>query len=505
MNSTFRRLLVFGTALCAVLPSSAVEVRTITLEECIQLALQKSLDIRLAQFAPEQARLDLSAAYAAWDPTFSGRGTVGYSKNEGRGSVGDAQAPASQTDFDNASFSLNGVLPTGTRYTLAGSYDHSSGITTIFPTNSLPIRTDIGDLFNTGTSIQLAQPLLRDFWIDRARLTIALSKQNLKTSAESVRDQVTRTIANVEVAYYNLIASHMNVRVQEKALELSKRSLDENSQRVKVGVLAPLDEEQSKAEVARIEADLILAQQTLYTVENVLKALISDDYGSLADVDLVPPTTLQALPVVFSRQDSWSKGLTLRSEILLSNVELEKQKITIRYTRNQLYPQLDITGSYGLIGRDIHFSPALGDISDLNNPNHTVGGVLSFPLSNRGARAAHKSAKLLQEQLLLRHKQIEQFIMVEIDNAIRVAQSAFERVKANDQQRDYAERAVKAEETKFANGKSTSFVVLRLQRDLVGAQVDYVRALADYNTALTRLAQAEGYTLDKFGIKLEFH
>ena len=49
-----------------------------------------------------------------------------------------------------------------------------------------------------------------------------------------------------------------------------------------------------------------------------------------------------------------------------------------------------------------------------------------------------------------------------------------------------------AEEKKLANGKSTGFEVLRLQRDVTQARLDETRALADYNKSVEVLAANTG-------------
>ena len=54
---------------------------------------------------------------------------------------------------------------------------------------------------------------------------------------------------------------------------------------------------------------------------------------------------------------------------------------------------------------------------------------------------------------------------------------------------------------KLARGKSTSFVVLQLQRDLTAARNSEIRALADYNRQVSALARAEGAMLERHGVE----
>jgi outer membrane protein TolC len=92
--------------------------------------------------------------------------------------------------------------------------------------------------------------------------------------------------------------------------------------------------------------------------------------------------------------------------------------------------------------------------------------------------------------------------MVEIDNAVKNAQSKYQSVEATKQARIYAEAALDAEQKKYAVGKSTTFTVLQLQNNLTAARSQQIRSLADYNEALANLAAQEGSTLEKNGIDI---
>ena len=62
---------------------------------------------------------------------------------------------------------------------------------------------------------------------------------------------------------------------------------------------------------------------------------------------------------------------------------------------------------------------------------------------------------------------------------------------------------MEAEQKKLESGKSTSFVVLQLQRDLTAAQSSEIGALADYNKALANLALSEGTTLERRNVDVQ--
>jgi outer membrane protein TolC len=141
-------------------------------------------------------------------------------------------------------------------------------------------------------------------------------------------------------------------------------------------------------------------------------------------------------------------------------------------------------------------------MGDANRPFYSYGGQLTMPLGNVGPRNQLKSGKATEKQLLLQLKQLEQNVMVQIDNAVKAAESAWESADATRQQRIYAEAALKAEQGKYAVGKSTTFIVLQLQTALTTARSQEIRALANYNQALASLAAAEGSSLQRDSLDL---
>jgi outer membrane protein TolC len=231
---------------------------------------------------------------------------------------------------------------------------------------------------------------------------------------------------------------------------------------------------------------------------------VGDDFNAWASTSLDPADKLLAVAQTLNVQDSWRHSMALRPDLAQAREQIERQNIVLRYNYNQLFPSLDLTLTYGHNGLGRTMATGLNGVQRGDNQFYSYGIVLSFPLSNTTAKNNYKSGKLTKEVLLLQFKQLEQSIIVEIDNAVKQAQTAYEKIEATRQARLYAEAALDAEQKKLENGKSTSFFVLQLQRDLTAARSAEIRALADYNKSLSTLSKSEGTTLDKANIGLEF-
>lgn len=504
MNRARFFLLTCLTALSAATQSWAEQTRPISLDECIRLALEHNLALQIERLNPVMRNLDLWGTYSAYDPTFNARyghrfqrSIGGFDRTISTVTVG------TEDDTDYGSLGLGGLLPTGGRYDLSANASHTFGSspapTQLDPTGRAPFRTSDAN----AAALTLTQPLLKNLWIDQARYTITIRKKDLRVSEFTLQMRVMQTVTAVETAYYNLIAAFEQVKVQNQALQQAEQQLRENRKRVEVGVMAPLDEKDAESQVAASRANVLAASSNLTISQNALKALVTDKYAELAEVDLEPTEPLSAAPVIFDRSDSWAKALTLRPELLALKVELEKRRITLRYDRNQLFPQLDVFGSYGQVGRQPDFWDTLGDMRDAVGNNFSYGAVLTVPLSNRQARYNYRMSKEQIEQALLQLKKQEHDLMLEVDDAIAQAKSSFEQIEARRQASEFARAAYEAEMKKLENGKSTSFQVLVLQRQLTLRRYEEISALSTYNRALADLALKEGTTLERRGLVIE--
>jgi len=478
------KILGAGLILAATLPgafaqTNAPATRVLSLSDCIDEALRHNLDIQIERFDPQISQFNVSLAYSSYDPVLSLGGDHSHDRN------GTNSAP----DVNSLSSGLSGSLPLGTTYNLGA--------------NVADTYRPQPEFANGSVGMSVSQPLLKGAWIDSTRETILIDKNALKHSEQQLRLQIITSITAVENAYDELVYARQNVTVEQQALDLAQTQLDQDRQRVEFGSLAPLDVTQDESQVAQSRANLIAAQYTLVSDENALKNLITDDYSKWHELELVPAGPLTAVWQYFDLQDSWTKGLSQRPELLQAKLDVEKQGIVLKYDRSQFYPSLDLTGSFGYNGVGQNISGVDEQFGRANLPYYSYGAQLSMPLSLSSARNTYKADKATAQQVLLRLKQLEQNVMVAIDDAVKQANSAWESVDATKQSRIYAEAALDAEQKKYSVGKSTTFTVLQLQNNLTSARSQEIRALANYAEALANLSQQEGDTIERHHLNLE--
>lgn len=464
-----------------------------TLKECVLIALQQAYDLQISAMSRVVAESNARAATGAYDPNFTASASFSDTTSPAGFDTMTGVFRQSQSENISASAGISGLLPSGGSYTVGASISDTEGTSGPFPFSNATAN---------GPFIEIRQPLLENFLIDDVRLNIEVSRQNLQVSIHDFDLALQTTVNRVEEAYYDLVASRENVRVQETALALAEELWRDNQQRVLLGASAPLEEAEARAQAATSRASLLNAQRFVRTAENNLKAIMVDDYAQWRQVSIVPQNQLSDGPTALDFNSSWTMAQLGRPDLLALQVQVDQQQVILKRRGNELLPQLDLTASAGLSGSAFELSQAYEQIRDGDSPFYRLGLSLALPLTNRREREGHRAAAAQAQQVQLRFRQFRQSIMIQIDEAISQVKTNFERVGATREARDFAEQALTNERAKLARGASTNFVVLQLQRNLTAARSDEIQSLTDYNKSLVRLRYVEGSNLENYQINV---
>jgi len=494
-------LLVLLMVAPALVAETNEAVRLLSLAECVKTALEHNFDLKIERQNVEIARHQLGRAFGEFDPRLRMEATRGNSLTPGGFDEENRRFLATETDQDQIFGGIDGLLPTGLQYDLTTRLTDSSGLG---PPDTNGMRQPF-DNTRGGAGIELRQPLLKNLWIDQPRLTIKINRQQLRISELGLRGQLMNVVGSVEAAFYDLLLARESVKVQLEALALAERLVAANRERIRQGVMATLDEKQAEAQASAQRSLLLSAQRAVGLQENVMKALLSDHLADWQDVSIQPVGDLGASAPRVQRNESWERGVSMRPDLLQAREEVARRGSIVKFTRNQLFPQLNAVGSYGHTASDAEFSGAFAQVQRGSSPFYSYGLEMIIPLSRKYDRENHQVSRHEQEKSELLLRQLEQDVLLQIDDAVKVVEVNYERVGTTRQAREFAEIAQQAEQTKLENGRSTSFIVLQLQRDLTTARSEEIRALAEYNKALSQLALREGSMLVRHNIELQLN
>jgi len=483
----------------------ASTTRSLSLRECIDLALSRNLDIKIIHLNTDIAGYDLSSSYGVYSPLFTFSAQHNYLEQPGDFDPKKAGSDLPyKLDQHTLTGGLTGQVPIGLSYNF-NTYVTEERARTDFTGLPNNFPGGIRDTNNTYANAQivLRQHLLKDFWIDADRQQILIRRQDLKISQQAYRFQVMKILLAVELTYDDLVAARQNVRVQEQALQLRQQLVAETKRRVELGDLPPLDIDQAETQLQNTTTALATAREVLLSQQNFLKALLTDDFGSWTDIDLLPADPLLAIAPAVNRSDSFFNALKNRPDLIEARLAIEKSNVVIRFRKNQLFPNVDLVGGYGGLGIDPITSTAVNQTYSFLNPNYFYGVVLSLPLDNIAGRNDYRASKASKQIAELQLKKAEQDVLVQVADLVNRVQSRFSLINSTHQARVYAEAALAAEQKKLQNGLSTAFIVLQLQETLTTARTAEFQAMADYNKILAQLSFAEGSTLERHHLNIE--
>ncbi len=500
MKSVWRKLFLSSCALLSILgaageisspqmssagPYAPPAAMRLTAREAVALALRNNVDIAIQQYAPQLAEENIQYQRGiAYDPTLTLNATRRVSDQPTI--IGAQVFPPILSSQKLFTSGLTGKIPLGTGYTLQANMSSYNG-----------------EWIGAVGVAELRQPLLKNFGLMANQAPIWIARKDKERTDYEFAQQVMKVVSDVQNAYYDLVFTIEKRRVQEEALTLARTLLAENKRKLEVGMLSPLEVTQAEAGVAKAESDLIVAQRDSLIQENILKLLISRDVYSLRKTRIEPAETFGALPRALDVDESIRQGLLNRPDYLAAKVIVEREKIRVRYTRNQAFPELDLVGSYTSNSDVLSATDAIDKIFKGKTPTWSAGIELRFPIPDRAPLASYRTARLNVLQALEQMKKAEQTVIVDVDNSIGTIQSNFKRVDATRNARYYAQESLKAEQTKFNAGTSTSFLVLQAQTQLTAARADEIRAISDYNKSVSDLARSEGTILKQLDIVLQ--
>ena len=473
-------------------PGARVEL---TLDNAVERALDRNLDLAVERLSPQTYDFSLSALDATFHPnlvsTFGLRSQTSFTRSQTAG--GDILS----TDTLTGNNGVQQNLKWGGGSYAIGFNNNRQEQSDLFATRN--------PVLNTSLTAAISQPLLRNFRTDAVRTQLKITKINQEMSETSLRATVVRTVANVRNAYWDLVYSIQAEEVAQNSLQLATKLVEDNRARVEVGTLAPLDVTQAEAEQATRRQAVAQARATHGTAELALKRLIvngTEDPYWTANIEPVdrPTYTTETVDVAGAVR----RALTSRTDLEQSKKQIQSNDVSIRSLSDAQLPALDLTASYGLAGIGgtqfvrppgaalgaapsqvipSGFSDALSVLSNGRAPTWNFLVNFSYPLGTSPAEAATARARLQQRQTIAQARQLELQVATEVTNAALLVDANRERLQAATVAKELADLRLSAEQSRFEVGLSTNFFVVQAQRDLRDSQNAELRALLDYRRA----------------------
>ncbi len=387
-----------------------------------------------------------------------------------------------------------------------------------FETNSL--FATLNPSFRVDFDVTFRQPLLRDLGKLSTERGIRIARTNRDVSRENFEIQVTRTIQQVEDAYWNLVEALDQYEVAKESLALAERLHAQNEIRVEVGTLAPLELVQSQAGVATRTEQIIRADAAIGDSEDRLRQLLNLSGAGIWDLRIEPTTDAKMEPVKIEIDESIRTAIAERPELRSKRRQQENLHLDVDYFRNQKLPRLDFAVTYGfnglggditerdfLTGQILRQSPgdygdALDQVSGGDFEGWSVALNLIYPIQNRAGKAQSAVAQVTFDRGKAELHDLELAVVTDVRRLARLVDTARQQRESARVSRELEEKNLDAEQKRYQNGMSTSFQVLQIQEDLTEARSREVAATTGYRKALVLFRQATGLLIEKSDVAI---
>lgn len=463
----------------------------IGLLDCIIYCLKSNSEILIKRIEPKLKEDDLKIAQSDFEPAFNVDFTLKDNTEIAASALQGANKFNSQDVNINAG--VSGKLVTGTVYNaefLNQRYKSDSSFQIHNPYYSIEPK------------ITITQPLLKGFGVPVNKAQIMIARNNRLVSENNFQDTVMDTISKAKAAYYNYTFFLEKYSIDRLSLQRADDLLQINKARYGKGLISSVDLLETEAAVASREKTLLSSEAALKRAEDELKLitnLVDDPEVWNARIELIdrPQLKREDADLLKSLQDAF----IYRPDYQAARVDLQNRDIKIKVAKNTLLPTMDLTGSLGLNGFGKDYRAAI-EKTNPHYPDWGLGVKFSLPWGT-GERAKYDQRKLEKTQALLSFKRLEQNIILDVRDKVRLAKAQYRQVEAAGVSKDKERQNYAAQKERYAAGQVSTHDILDYQDKLSQAELDYFKTLVDYNVALINLDKSLGLTLVKNNIKIE--
>jgi outer membrane protein len=509
--------------------------RKITLKEAIYIAIRNNPALKASELSPIASTEGVREANAAFDPDLTSQLDVIKDVTPTSSAL---QAPGSdaftQKNYD-WDFAVNKVLAT-TNGTLGLTFDNNRSL-------SNSAFASVNPAYTPNLEMSLSQPLLRNFGWDFARINVRLAESSQRTAQWNYGAALNDFVQRIGQDYWSVVGAEENLQVTQSALKFNADLVRVNRISLQVGTLAPIDLQEAQSAASTAEANVYASEAALKGARAQLRQdVMLNPSGTFLPEDIEPAEAPNpSVPINENEEAALEQMIEYSPALGGLREAIRTAVIQVRFQQNQVMPQLNIGGEFGVTalagstrcastsfstgispncispdvpptvpkynGFRLPFGGVYGDALNhmLNAQFYNYAGVITFemPLDNAAAKAALAQARIGYEQARMTYRAALSQAVTELESALANLHADVKRAQATRAATYYAEQSLRDEQIEFRVGLATTHDLLQFQSELVTAQGNEVSTNIDLENARLALWHAEGTLLRTYNIDFE--
>jgi multidrug efflux system outer membrane protein len=324
--------------------------------------------------------------------------------------------------------------------------------------------------WNAGLNLRI--PLLaRSAWYDRG--TALEAADAAKLDATEIERQEIATVAN---AIVTVVTAERLAEVSRVSLRSALSTLDLNKRRAALGAASTVDVLRTEQEVSASRAQVVDADENLNRAREALGIAL----GSSQAWGVAPGIRLDTLASDARQVCRPENRIEARPDVRASEASVRVAERSVKSIDYTYWPTVDAVSNLTYWSHEV---------TSANNEHvtWTIGGVLSFPLYDGGARygtrAVNRAELALSRERLTETKRRAS---VEVAQAVRSVRVAEANLRVSAQSREIARETARLTRIAYLNGSGTSFDLVDSARRLRETEIDF--AIQEFEVVRARIA-----------------
>ena len=347
-----------------------------------------------------------------------------------------------------------------------------------------PLEGDVL-FYNADTTFTVSQPLLRGFGRSVARRGLSAAELRREDAARLQLLSEQQVAVDVAAAYYRVVSQQAFVDVARQSLGRARRLRDASEAKLDAGLVSQLDVLRSQQLVSQAEMQLFDSQSAVEDARDQLTFLMGRDKTEPFTVEaIVPRPGLDPIDVTSATAIALANRLDLKSRIAASE-DAENQ---IRFSRNQLLPQVDV--NFALTRRET--APGFRESFGLDGYKFATFFTIAMPVDRTTQQVEYQSAMIDRERRRREAETLERQIVDKVKQIVRERERLIRNVAAAENGVDLSRREVDVAQLRYENGLSNNLDVVTAEAGLLQAESRRIQALADSAVAGLRLRAVLG-------------
>ncbi|NLE65616.1 MAG: TolC family protein [Elusimicrobia bacterium] len=472
----------FFLVFTAVMISSLVraeEVRSLPLglEDVSRLAVQNSLAIQIAEYDARIAKAGAKGARSLFDAYLTADVNI---RENGKARTSTVYGTDSQEN--NYDVGLSKKLPSGT------SVDVDA--TNARDWTNLPTLTH-----ETTLGVTIEQEMGRNFFGRADRLLVRIADIQSEIAGFFSWRKIEAELALVQKAYWTLVFERARSGVEEEMVRQSEALYKAQKEKRTTGLSEDGDVLAAEANhLARLN-ESALAKENETSAQTNLSYLLNLDANAPV---IIPAETLSLDDAAWNETEILQAAFQMRQDYQALLKDVEALGLVLVKSRDAMLPTIDLKASFFRNGLGDHFKKAWDETASDTQEEFFLGLSVKVPIENTAARSEKEKAELEKAQAILRLKQMERLIILEVHDQVRACRVYQEVARSAQKTADLQAEKLATEEKKFSYGRSSIDTIIRYQDDVLGSRLSAAGAVLRYRSALVDLALTEGGLLEKY-------